>query len=212
MKMYSRIGLYLTAAFAVMYAAVPAGGADIRGRELFGIRIGGVIGSSMLDSSFGKGTEIELHFVEGLGSWYGVAVAVSSHNFGDSKNRERNIAFTGLDRPVEMQIYSGTVAFLTIGSLGKKLSVTGEAGFGLYSITAIIEAGIYEGHLTDNQFGMYAGAGFLYRLTTRLSLNASGKLHYILSGDDDRHAIYFYTGEERTRIYQITFGVMIFTG
>ena len=212
MNIYTRIGLHLTAAFFVLSATVPAGGADIRGRELFGIRIGGVIGSSMLDNSFGKGTEIELHFIEGLGSWYGVAVAVSSHNFGDSKNRERNIEFTGLDRAVEMQIYSGTVAFFTVGSLGRNLSVTGEAGFGLYSITAIIEAGIYEGHLTDNQFGMYTGVGFLYQLTQRLSLNASGKLHYILSGDDDRHAMYFYTGEERTRIYQITVGVTIFTG
>jgi hypothetical protein len=212
MNRYTIIGFALATTAVLLTASRPLHGNDIGGRELFGIRVGGVLGSNALENAFGKGTEIELHFIEGLGSWFGIAVAVSSHNFGDSKDRSKNFELTGSDRDVEMQIYSATIAFFGIRSLGRKFSITGEAGFGLYTITAIIHAGILEGHLTDNQFGMYCGAGALYKLSQSLSLNLQGKYHYILSGDDISHSLYFYTGEERTQIFQIVFGIMIFTG
>ncbi|UCF04340.1 MAG: hypothetical protein JSV33_10355 [bacterium] len=209
MNRYTRIGFVLATAAALIGASQPLHGTDIGGRELFGIRIGGVFGSNALENAYGKGTEIELHFIEGLGSWFGLSVAVSSHNFGDSKDRDKNIECTQWNRNVEMQIYSATVAFFGIRSLGEKFSISGEAGFGLYTITTIIHAGMLEGHLTDNQFGMYCGAGVLYKLTQSLSLNMQGKYHYILSGGDMMHC---YTGEKRAQLYQIVFGIMIFTG
>ena len=197
----------------LLLAAAPARAQGIKGRELFGLRIGGVFSSGEFEEKFGDGTEIELHFIEGLSPRIGLAFALSSHDFGDSKDREKNISYTGLDRDVDLQIYSITVAPLLMGAFGNDVRWTLEAGGGLYTVSAVIPTGIYEGTLTDNHLGVFAGAGLLYRITDRwLAVNLHAKYHYFFSGDEYRDTIWFYTGEERTAFYQIALGVMLFTG
>jgi hypothetical protein len=185
----------------------------IKGEEILGLRIGAVLSSGSLNSTFGRGTEIEIHFIEGLGSWFGITFSLSSHNFGESKDEEKNRLYTGdAFLRVDLEIYSATIGFITYNDIGDKFSATTEAGGGLYTINTVIPAGFYEGNITDNQYGFYAGAGLLYRLSKSLSLNVNGKYHYVFSGDEDKHALYFYTGKERTQYFQFTFGVMIRTG
>jgi len=163
----------------------------IKSREILGFRIGEAFTAGELHDNFGNGSEIELHFIEGLGSWFGVNIAISSHSLGESGNREKNILFTGSDRDVDLSI---------------------EAGLGFYSINAIIPVGFYEGTITDNRFGLYGGVGLFIKITNSFSLNTNLKYHYIFSGDDNDNAVYFYTGDERTTIYQFTVGVAIYTG
>lgn len=184
----------------------------IKGEEILGVRIGAVVSSGNLNTAFGRGTEIEIHFIEGLGSWFGVTFSLSSHNFGESKNEEKNLAYTGnAFLNVDLQIYSATVGCITHTSIGEHLAMTAEAGGGLYTINTVIPAGFYEGNITDNQYGFYGGLGVLYRLSKSLSLNLNGKYHYVFSGEGNKHAIYFYTGKERTSYYQIAVGIMIRT-
>ena len=71
--------------------------------------------TGVMNDIFGSGTEMELHFIEGLGTWFGVDIALSAHNLGDSKDRQKNIDYTGLNRPVELGIYSVTAAFYATG-------------------------------------------------------------------------------------------------
>jgi hypothetical protein len=40
----------------------------------------------------------------------------------------------------------------------------------------------------------------------------NGKYHYLFSGKDQWDTIHFYTGKDRTQIYEFTIGVLIMTG
>ena len=204
--MKRRLSIFLILSAALLIAeAHGAQGQGLKGREILGLRVGGVLSSGPLNDKFGDGSEIEIHFIEGLKPWLGINIALSSHNFGESLDRNMNIEYTGLDRPV-------TAAVLAVSHFGDRLSPTIEGGFGLYTLNGVIQAGLYEGSITDNQVGFYGGAGLLYRLTRSLFLNANAKYHYIISGDDWRSTVYFYTGEKRISLYQIAIGIAIYTG
>jgi hypothetical protein len=196
----------------LLAAASGAQGQGLKGREILGLRIGGVLSTGPLNDKFGDGSEIEIHFIEGLTPWFGINIALSSHNLGDSKDRDMNIQYTGQDRPVKLQVFSVTAAALAVRHIGDRFSPTIEGGFGLYTINGVIQAGVYEGSITDNQVGLYGGAGFLYRVTKSLFINANAKYHYIFSGDSWRSTVYFYTGEDRITLYQIAVGIAIYTG
>ena len=207
-----KINMLIVSLLIVLLAPTTSSAQGFKGREVLGIRLGGIVTQGGLKDEFGKGSEIELYFIEGLGSWFGVDIAFSSHNLGESLDREKNIEYLGYDREIKLNIYSATVAFVALGNIKKRLIPSLEAGGGLYSITAIIPAGFYEGHITDNQPGIYAGAALDYRITKNLMAGASFKCHYIFSGSDDAHTTYFFTEEKRSVIYQITVGITIFTG
>ena len=202
----------LVAAMILLLTAPDTGGQGLEGREILGLRVGGVLTSGTLRDKFGDGSEIEIHFIEGLAPWFGINIALSSHNLGNSNDRNLNIEYTGLDRPVKLQIFSATAAAIALLHVGDRFSPTVEGGLGLYTLNGVIQAGLYEGSITDNQFGFYGGAGILYRVTKSLFINANAKYHYILSGDDWRSTVYFYTGEERAYLYQIAVGIAIYTG
>lgn len=209
-----RLLITVPAALALFAVSTHARAESIDGREIFGVRVGGVFSAMELDEAFGKGSELEIHFVEGLGSWYGIGVALSGHDFGKSRDREADLDFTGTTRAVDLLIYSITGAFYAQTGLSERLSGQFEAGGGLYTTTASIPAGAFlEGRITKNQPGIYTGAGLSYRITDGgLSLGMICKFHYVFSGDHYKQAIYFYTGEERAHFFQIAVGVTFFTG
>jgi len=199
------IGLLL---LIIILAAAPlrAQGQGIKGREMLGLRIGGVFSTGKLNEKFGDGSEIEIHFIEGIKPWLGINIALSSHNFGESRNRD------AYNRPYDFQIFSITAACIAMKQIGKRLIPTLEGGCGLYTSNVIIQAGLYEGTISENQFGVYGGAGILYRITKHFFINANTKYHYIFSGDELEGTEYDYTDGNRTAIYQVTVGISIFTG
>ncbi|MCK4539245.1 MAG: hypothetical protein KAV42_10660 [Candidatus Krumholzibacteria bacterium] len=204
---------FITALFLITsLAPVNAVSQGLKGREVLGLRLGGVASPGAVEDCFGRGSELELHFIEGLGSWYGVDIALSMHNFGRSLSREKNIDFTGSDRTVEAEIYSLTFGLVGIRSVTDRISLGMEGGMGLYPITAIIPEGIWEGRVTRNQFGFYTGANIYYSLNRRgLSLDIGAKYHYVFSGDDPWQVLYAYTGEDRLRFIQMTVGIVFYT-
>lgn len=207
------MAIMLFAAPLLLAAPVsPLQSQDIRGREMLGLRIGSVFSRGELRDVFGGGSEIELHFEEGILPWMAVGFALSSHNFGDSNDRDKNIDYISSDKDVSLRIYSVTVSVVLLKRLAGKITAAPECGLGLYSINASTQLGFYEGYRTDNQLGLYAGMGFLYGLTNSVFLNLSGKYHYVLSGSEREDPIYFYTGRDSAHIYQIAVGVTIFTG
>jgi hypothetical protein len=202
---------------AALFLLVSPGETDatgIKGREIFGVRFG-AIGSTMeLDEAFGRGSELELFFVEGLTSWFGIGAALSGHDFGNSKDIDTNIEWTGLPDPVDVMILSMTLTLYGQQVFSKRWSGAAEAGGGLYTTTASIPAGaLSEGRITKNAGGLFCGAGVSYRiLDSGLALNLAGKFHYVFSGTDYRQALYIFTGEETVHFFQITLGVTLFTG
>ena len=183
-----------------------------KGREILGLRLGGVVSSGSVEDTFGRGSELELHFMEGLGSWYGIDISLSMHNFGRSLSREKNIDFTGFDRAVKAEIFSLTAGLVGIRQVTDRISLGIDGGMGLYPITAVIPEGIWEGRITRNQFGLYTGANIYYSLNKRgLSLDIGAKYHYVFSGDDPLQIFYVYTGEDRLQFVQMTVGIVFYT-
>ncbi|MDZ7859525.1 MAG: hypothetical protein U5O15_02450 [Candidatus Krumholzibacteriota bacterium] len=187
----------------------------IKGREIIGFRIGSIFNSNKLDNAFGKGSELELHFIEGLGTWYGVDISLSSHNFGDSKLPEKDFEYVGYDETLELQIYSLTAAIFTCYRLSEKITATFDSGAGLYAITLIRPLGIFQQSITDYQPGIYGGIGLLYRISeSTFSINLNAKYHYISTGSDNTrdHPLLFYTGEKSCGFFQICAGITLDTG
>jgi hypothetical protein len=192
--------------------ASPASAQSMKSKELLGLRLGGVVSTDDLDRYFGKGSELEIHFIEGLGSWFGIGMSLSMHNFGRSLDPEANIRFLGEDRVIKLEIYSLTVQMVTRIPVSGRFSVGTETGAGLYTINAVVPSGYWEGTITKNRFGVNAGACVLYRLTPGgLALEAALKFHHIFGGEDDDLVTYAFTGDKTTDYYQATVGVMLFT-
>jgi hypothetical protein len=189
----------------------PVGAQALPGRELLGLRVGGLIASGAFNDEFGGGSEIELHFVHGIAGWLGVELSLASHNFGESKDRAKNIAY--FDRPdVNLQMFSVSVGMIAFKRVDDRVTATFEAGPGLYSVNTILPQGFYELQKTDNRFGIFGGVGVLVRLTRSLSLNLNGKYHTVFVSPNDEDTVHFYTGESTARFYQIAVGVMMSTG
>ncbi|HMA76358.1 MAG TPA: hypothetical protein VKO43_03515 [Candidatus Krumholzibacteriaceae bacterium] len=212
MKFFSVITVFIIAVSISSPAPCAEG---IKDKEIIGFRIGSIFNSNKFDNAFGKGSELELHFIEGLGSWYGVDISLSSHNFGDSKLPEKDFEYVGYDETLELQIYSINAAIFICYSLSGKLTATFESGAGLYAITLIRPLGFFQQRMTDYQPGISGGIGLLYRFSkSDISINLNAKYHYISSGGDNTldHPLLFYTGEERTAFLQICAGITLTTG
>lgn len=199
------------ALLALLALYAPAGAAGIENREILGARIGAVIGDAGIDEAFGAGSELELYFVEGFGTWWGLGLSLSSHNFGASLDTLGNIDYIGENREVEMSVFSVTASAFALKHLGGRFTATGEAGGGLYAMTASIPAGFYEGSHTENRIGLCAGAGMLFRVSRGLSLNLNAKYHYVFVGNDMEEPIHAYTGQSGASFYQIALGILLFT-
>ncbi len=206
MQWMIRIGI-ITALILLAAGNTYLYGQNIKGKEIVGVRIGGIHTTAGLSDNFGSGSEIELHFIEGLGTWFGIGFALSSHNLGESKYPDKDFDFTQRNLRLDLQVYSMTASFAAVKHLYKRFDGLGEVGFGLYSINGVVQSGIYEGYVTDNQLGFFAGIGTLFRLSRKLSLDAYFKVHFVLSGGDRSHLIYFYTENNNMMLYQITLGI-----
>lgn len=208
--MRGRTILFIFALMALGASTVSAQG--LRGRELLGLRLGGTIASRPLHDAFGNGTEIEIHFIKGIAPWFGADIALSSHSFGESKDSDKNVEFTGTNREVKLHMFSLSVGMMAVMPIGKRIIPTIEAGPAVYSVNTILPEGFYEAQKTDNRFGLYGGVGCLFSISKTVSLNVIWKYHHVFVGSSAEDTVHFYTGETSARFYQIAIGVAIYTG
>lgn len=185
---------------------------SIHGKEFFGARLGGDYSPGYIDPTFGRGSVLEVHFLYGLGPWFGVETALSSNDFGPSSDVDKNISFTGSDREIDLQIYSFTIGMLATKAVYPRLSTTIEAGPGLYSINAVLPQGYFEYQRNEFRLGLYGGVGVVTRITRSFSIDLSGKWHYIFAGNDEWDTIPFFTGKNRAQYYEISIGILMNTG
>jgi hypothetical protein len=186
----------------------PLAAQNIKGREMLGVRVGGLATSGIFNAEFGGGSEIELHFIHGITNRLGVDVSLSSHNFGAAKNREKNLAY--FDRTdVNLQVFSITAGMILLRTVHGRYTPTFEAGPGLYSVNAILTQGFSAAQKTDPRLGGYGGSGVLVRVADTVWLNANAKYHTVFVGTGLDDTVHFYTGENTARFFQISVGVMI---
>jgi hypothetical protein len=203
----AKASLLLAAATCLIAHSQPIGAQGIRGQDLLGVRIGGVIASGSFADKFGSGSEIDLHFIHGITSSLGIDIAISSHNFGESKDQEKNIEFFGRT-DMNLQAFSVTAGMIVLKPVHGRVSATAEAGPGVYSVNAILPLGFYEAQKTDNHLGLHAGAGVLVKLSDSFFITANGSYHTIFVGDGSDDTVHFFTGDSRAEFLQITLGIL----
>lgn len=206
----TNVSLVLAAAACIFTHSLPLGAQGIRGRDLLGVRIGGVIASGSFADKFGNGSEINLHFIHGLTTFFGVDVALSSHDFGESKDQAKNIEYFGRT-DMNLQAFSVTVGMVFVKPVHGRITATAEAGPGLYSVNAILPLGFYEAQKTDNHLGLHAGAGVLVRVSESFFITANGSYHTVFVGTGSDDTVHFFTGDSRAEFLQITLGVLFKT-
>jgi len=189
----------------------PLDAQDLKGREVLGLRIGGLITSGSFNDEFGNGSEIELHFAYGITEWLGLEFALSSHNFGESLDEGKNLVF--FDRTdVNLQMFSVGIGMIAYRHVTGRVTSTFEGGPALYSVNAILPQGFYDLQKTDNHAGLYGGVGVLVKVANSVSLNLNGKYHAVFVGSASDDTFHFYTGENTARFFQIAVGIVLMTG
>lgn len=208
-----RLALSISLAALSLALCSPARGESLKGREILGLRVGGVHSTMELDDAFGSGSELEIFFYHGLGKSYAFGVSLSGHNFGRSQLPEKDLEFLGINQTVDFMLYSVTGCLMTKTNITGKLRASAEIGGGLYTSTTSIPAGaLLEGRITLNHGGLYAGADIWWRLTKGgVHLNLGGKWHYAFTGTDYRQPVFTYTGRDYAHYFQITFGISFYT-
>jgi hypothetical protein len=209
-----RIVVTAVALAAIISLSFDAHGEEsIKGREILGLRIGGIHSTSGLDEAFGSGTELEIYFYHGISSSSAFGISLSGHDFGKSNLPEKDLEYLGIPQSVDFMIYSLTGCLMMKTDLSKKFRASGEIGGGLYTTTSEIPiGGFYEGRITMNQPGLYAGGEIWWRLTKGgIHIGLGGKWHYAFTGTDPRQAVYVYTGKDYTHFFQVTLGISFYT-
>ena len=209
-----RFALHSAVALVVLSIGSPALCEEsIRGREILGLRIGGIKSTSGLDEAFGSGSNLEIYFYHGLTGRLALGVSLSGHNFGKSQLPDKDLEFLGIPRTIDFMIYSVTGCVMMKKDLSKKFRFSGELGGGLYTSNADIPfGGFYEGRISHNRLGVNAGAELWWRLARRgIYLGLGGKWHYVFSGTDFDQVIYTYTGEDYAHYFQVTLGISFLT-
>jgi hypothetical protein len=192
----------------IVSSSEPLPAQGIRGREMLGVRVGGLAAGGAFNREFGGGSEIELHFIHGIAKGLGVDVSLSSHNFGPAKDREKNFEYFGRE-DINLQMFSITAGVILLKTVRGRYTSTFEGGPGLYSVNTILSQGFYEAQKTDNRLGVYGGIGVLVKVADTVSLNANAKYHAVFVGTKLDDTVHFYTGESTARFLQISVGVMI---
>lgn len=199
----------------VLSACASAQGArGMKGREILGVRVGGVYSTSGLDEAFGTGSELEIYFYHGLTRSTAFGIALSGHDFGKSKLPEKDLEFLGIPMTIDYMLYSITGCYMGRAELSKRLRISGELGGGLYTSTMSIPVGaLTTAQATYNRFGLNAGSEVWIRLTKGggLHLGLGAKWHYVFSGTDYRQPIYVYTGNDFAHFFEFTIGVSFLT-
>ncbi len=157
--------------------ALPGGArADSGGR--LGVRSGYVLTSDGLHDEYGDGWDLVLYFTEHLSGPLLLDIQLGAIYLGDPLN-PRN--------PTDIILAPGTIAnmrsfyfsagpMLTFG-LGGGFSGYTSLGFGVYSVSLQFnENTAYDN--SQQHLGVNAGLGLSRRLTTSLSLEANGGVHY----------------------------------
>jgi hypothetical protein len=186
---------------------------SIKGREILGLRIGGVYSTSGLHEYFGAGTELEIYFYHGITHSSGIGVSLSGHNFGKSLDPAKDLEYLGIPVQVDYMIYSLTANYMVKTEMSPRVRVSGEVGGGLYtSRTEIPVGGMTSAGVTYNMPGLYAGSEIWWRLTKGgIHLGLGAKWHYVFSGTDYRQPIYIYTGKDYAHWFQFTIGISFLT-
>lgn len=201
--------------FLVMFAALTAIAGPVTtsaqaeaGREKLGFRIGYVEARGNIDTNFGDGSVLAVHFTEriipplfidiSLGALYLGAANVDtiwaqgySSYIGDADMR---ILFISLAPALEFPITGSSIFYVT-------------GGIGLYSISVLLDRVYFGFDTSQERFGANGSAGLYYSISDNWKVNFNFTTHLLWTSAKPTDMFYFYSeGESDPRFYEFTVG------
>jgi len=174
-------------------------------RERLGVRIGYSATSNNLKESFGSGVNLALHFVTNIKKPLSIDITLGAIYLGSTDN-EITRDFFGMEfDSVTMRILMLTAAPMLELPIGDRTDIYVSAGLGFYASSLILDQSLNEFDLTNNHYGVNAGAGIFRRIFTNWYLDFGVSLHKFWTDDKydpyDPDWIFLYSGGDSDPLF-----------
>jgi opacity protein-like surface antigen len=152
-------------------------------KDRLGVRVGYSRTSNDLTDNFGGGLNLSLHFIQRIRKPFSVDVTLGAIYLGST---EKDIV-VGLDTSmydqVSMRILMLTAAPMVELPINDRMDFYATAGVGLYAVSLLLDRSFEQYDLTDNHFGLNAGAGVIHRIFTNWYVDLNFHLHKFWTAD-----------------------------
>ncbi|MFH1755123.1 MAG: hypothetical protein ABIA59_05415 [Candidatus Latescibacterota bacterium] len=178
------------------------------GREKLGLRIGYVESRDNIDKIFGDGSSVTLHFTErikvplfieiSLGALYlgkanvdSVQALLSSAYIGDANMR---LLYLSASPILEIPVMESSTFYIS-------------GGFGLYSISVLLDRVFYGFDTSQQHLGALGSAGVYYTISDNWKLNSHFSAHYVWTTEEATDMFFFYSeGDSDPLFYEFSVG------
>jgi opacity protein-like surface antigen len=196
------------ALFVLTVAAASASAQAQSGREKLGLRLGYVEANGNIDTNFGDGSSITVHFTERIKPPLFIDISIGALYLGKA-----NVdSIQGHTAPVYIGDANMRVLYLNVSPV-LEFSVTNswilyvEGGIGLYSINVILDRVFYGFDTSQEHFGANGTAGLYYAISDNWKLNFNFSAHYMWTSEKGTDMFYFYSeGESDPRFLEFSVG------
>ncbi|NIM19211.1 MAG: outer membrane beta-barrel protein [Candidatus Latescibacteria bacterium] len=198
----------IVATFSIAAIVPQAGSQPKSGREKLGIRIGFVEPESDIENAFGDGSGLALHFTERIKPPLFIEIALAAIYLGESKTDEiTELLFGPGVSDANMRIINITLGPTIEIPLGERRIFYISSGIGLYSISVLLEMGLFGSDISQEHFGAQVGAGIYWPLTDNWKLDVNFTAHHIRTAEETSDIFYLYSaGDSDPNFYQFSIG------
>ncbi len=201
----------------------PAAAEEKSGREKLGLRLGYVHSASDIKIQFGHGSVVQLHFTEKIKPPLFVTISLGALYLGKSASDNiTQFLFGPGVSGANMRILTMTLGPTLELPINDKGIVYLSGGAGLYSISVLLEMGIFASDTSNEHFGVNLGAGYYYPIGDNWMLDFNFTFHHIWTPEidkdlstwspitDPRDLFWLYSyGDSDPNFYQISIGAAI---
>lgn len=176
-------------------------------RERLGARVSftGSIGD--LNEHFGNGYDITLYFTERIYRPLYLEIRIGATYMGDLTKPEIAERLTGYEGIAsEMRFAYVTLGPQYTGAINETQTLYGTLGLGIYTVSMLFDTGVRAFDLSDQNFGMSGGGGFLWRISTNWNLELNATVHKLWTDRNDLYHI-FTGGDFNPWLIGFGFGV-----
>jgi opacity protein-like surface antigen len=184
-------------------------------KERLGLRVGYAETTSNLSKNFGSGLDLALHFIQRVKKPLEIDITLGAIYMGSTGNGDITRAIFGTDFDnVTMRIITVTVAPMLEIPVGARTNLYLSGGIGLYTVSLLLDQDFHEFDLSDNHFGVNAGAGLMRGIFTNWFLDLNFQAHYFWTTNEfdvfSPDWFYLYSeGDSNPLFWAVTGGVAL---
>jgi hypothetical protein len=201
-------GLFPIAVLVLASAVVNAAAQPQSGREKLGLRLGYIETNGNIDTNFGDGSSITVHFTERIKPPLFIEISIGALYLG----KARVDSIQGHTEPVYIGDANMRILFLSVAptiefSTTNSSIIYVSGGIGLYSINVLLDRVFYGFDTSQEHFGASGTAGFYYAISDNWKLNFNFSTHFVWTSEKGTDMFYFYSeGDSDPRFYEFSVG------